>query len=134
MPPGAVIPELAYPDVRQAVGWLCRAFGFVERLRIGDHRAQLSFSEGSIIVTQQGPDSGARPPGGSDHSIMVRVADVVAHYRRAMQAGAPIVSAPADYPYGERQYSVDDLAGHRWTFSQTIEDVDPKEWGGEVIE
>ena len=39
MPPSVIIPELAYPDVREAVDWLCRSFGFVERLRIGDHRA-----------------------------------------------------------------------------------------------
>jgi hypothetical protein len=39
MPPGVIIPELAYGDMREAVAWLCRAFGFSERLRIGNHRA-----------------------------------------------------------------------------------------------
>jgi hypothetical protein len=62
MPPSVVIPELAYPDVREAVDWLCRSFGFVERLRIGNHRAQLSFGEGSVIVTGQRVDPGASPP------------------------------------------------------------------------
>jgi hypothetical protein len=28
MPPGTIIPELAYADVRVATLWLCRAFGF----------------------------------------------------------------------------------------------------------
>ena len=37
---------------------------------------------------------------------------------------------PSDFPYGERQYNVQDLAGHFWTFTQSIADVDPKEWGG----
>jgi hypothetical protein len=33
---------LVYPDVREAVEWLEAAFGFVERLQIGeDHRSQL---------------------------------------------------------------------------------------------
>jgi len=33
---------LTYPDVREAVAWLCSTFGFEERLRIGDaHRSQL---------------------------------------------------------------------------------------------
>jgi hypothetical protein len=36
MPPGVIIPVLGYPDVHEAAGWLCRSFGFVERLRIGD--------------------------------------------------------------------------------------------------
>lgn len=44
---------------------------------------------------------------------------------------ARILHPPTDYPYGERQYEVEDLAGHRWTFSQTIADVAPEEWGGE---
>ena len=58
MPHGDVIPVLAYPDVRAAVDWLCRAFGFVERLRIGDHRAQLQVRNGSVVVA-------ARPAGAS---------------------------------------------------------------------
>jgi len=37
---------------------------------------------------------------------------------------------PADYPYGERQYTAEDLAGHVWTFSLSINDVAPEEWGG----
>jgi hypothetical protein len=35
--------------------------------------------------------------------------------------------------YGERQYSAEDLAGHRWTFSETLADVAPEEWGGTSV-
>ena len=126
MPSSVVIPELPYLDVRAAVEWLCRSFGFVERLRIGDHRAQLLFGQGSVIVTGQG-----NGPGTS--SLLVRVDDINSHYEHAKQAGARIVSPPADYPYGERQYTVEDLGGHRWIFSQTIADVDPKSWGGTLF-
>ncbi len=126
MPSSIVILELSYPDVRAAVEWLCRSFGFVERLRIGDHRAQLLFGQGSVIVTGQG-----NGPGTS--SLLVRVDDINSHYEQAKQAGARIVSPPADYPYGERQYTAEDLGGHRWTFSQTIADVDPKSWGGTLF-
>ena len=59
MPSATIIPELPYPDVREAVEWLCRTFGFVERLRIGNHRAQLSFGEGSLVVTHRSKDSSA---------------------------------------------------------------------------
>jgi hypothetical protein len=39
IPTATVIPVLTYPDVRAAVAWLGAAFGFVERVRIGDdHR------------------------------------------------------------------------------------------------
>lgn len=128
MPPAVIIPELPYPNVRQATDWLCRTFGFTERLRIGNHRAQLSFGEGSLVVTQKNHGSDA------SFSVMVRVDEIDRHYERVKQAGAQIVSAPADYPYGERQYTVEDPGGHRWTFSQTIADVDPKTWGGILFE
>ena len=37
---------------------------------------------------------------------------------------------PTDFEYGERQYQAEDPAGHRWTFSETLRDVAPEEWGG----
>lgn len=128
MPSSVIIPELPYADVREAVDWLCRTFGFTERLRIGNHRAQLSFGEGSLVVTQRSAESNA------SLSVMVRVDDVDEHYEQARQSGAQIISPPTDYPYGERQYTAEDLGGHRWTFSQTIADVDPETWGGILFE
>lgn len=137
IPPSTVIPELAYSDVSEAADWLCHAFGFVERLRIGDHRVQLTFGEGAIVVTQQRVNPGAsssEPPNHTSHSVMVRVADADLHHQRAQQFGARIVNPPADYPYGERQYTVVDLGDHVWTFTQTIADVDPADWGGVLFE
>ena len=142
MPPGVIIPELAYLDVHAAADWLCRSFGFTERLRIGDHRVQLVFGEGSMVVTEQRIDPDAQPadsdappvPAGKfSHSVLVHVTDIDKHYERAKQSGAEIISPLTDYPYGERQYTAEDLGGHRWTFSQTIADVDPSTWGGSLI-
>lgn len=129
MPTAVVIPELAYPDVREAVAWLCRVFGFSERLQIGSHRAQLVWGEGAVIVTAV-----ANTTADLTHAIMVRVADVDSHYNHARQQGAQIGQPPADYPYGERQYTAMDLYGRRWTFSQTIADVNPATWGGQMKE
>ena len=122
--PGVVIPELPYRDVREAVEWLCRAFGFVERLRIGEHRAQLSFGVGSIVVARLDGESGPSV------SVMVRVTDIDNHYEHARQFGVRVIHPPADYSYGERQYTAEDPGGHRWTFSQTIADIDRQTWGG----
>jgi uncharacterized glyoxalase superfamily protein PhnB len=129
MPPGTVIPELPYPDVAAAARWLCAAFGFRERLRIGTHRVQLRVGDGSMVVVEQGAD-GVTPAG----RVMVSVADVDAHHAQAVAAGASVISAPATYPFGERQYSVLDVGGHRWTFSQSVADIDPASWGGELAE
>jgi uncharacterized glyoxalase superfamily protein PhnB len=38
------------------------------------------------------------------------------------------------WEYGERQYVAEDPAGHRWTFSETLDDVAPAEWGGTLVE
>lgn len=128
MPQGTVIPELAYPDVAIAADWLCRVLGFTVRLRIGNHRAQLNVGDGAVVLTRlQGNDN---IDVGRGHSVMVRVEDVDRHHAQAARTGAAILQPPADYPYGERQYTVRDLAGHVWTFSQSIADIAPESWGG----
>ena len=134
MPSASVIPVLTYPDVREAVAWLCSAFGFHERLRIGDsHRSQLVAGEGAVIVADVTGDRHSPEPGNVTHSVMVRVVDLDSHHARSRAHGARIVMEPTTFQYGERQYGAEDLAGHRWTFSETVADIDPKDWGGELI-
>jgi uncharacterized glyoxalase superfamily protein PhnB len=134
IPNSSVIPVLIYPDVREAVAWLAAAFGLVERVRIGeDHRAQLSFGDGAVIVGDVRNDRRPPRPGEVTHSVVVRVEDARAHCERARRHGALIVDEPTDMPYGERQYTAADPFGHRWTFSQTLADVAPEEWGGVTV-
>lgn len=134
IPSASVIPVLIYPDVREAVEWLSAAFGFKERLQIGEnHRSQMTFGDGAIIL---GDVRGERRPpraGEVTQSVMVRVEDARAHCEHARAHGARIVEEPQDFPYGERQYMAEDPAGHHWTFSQTLADVDPTEWGGTPV-
>jgi uncharacterized glyoxalase superfamily protein PhnB len=127
IPASTIIPVLAYRNAGDAAEWLCQSFGFTMRLRIGDHRVQLNAGDGAIVVTERQSDDDVVHPAW----VMMRVRDVDAHYANAMQHGARIVRPPADQPYGERQYSVEDPGGHQWTFSQSIADVAPEEWGGE---
>jgi uncharacterized glyoxalase superfamily protein PhnB len=136
MPPATVIPVLVYEDVDDAVEWLCDAFGFVERWRAGGHRAQLAVGDGAVVVSERRLAQADDPTifraprrGEVSHSVIVRVEDVDGHYQRARQAGARILHLPTDFPYGERQYAAEDLAGHRWTFSQSTADVAPEHWG-----
>lgn len=130
IPRCAIMPELAYPDVGAATTWLCEAFGFAERLRIANHRVQLTFGDGAVVVIEGSKDT----PTKSDHSVLVRIDDADRHCERARSCGARILRRPTDYPFGERQYTAQDPAGHVWTFSQSIADVDPADWGGELIE
>jgi len=129
IPNATVIPVLAYPDVIQAATWLCEAFGFTVRLTIGSHRVQLNIGDGAVILREKRPEE-ENAPLGIGHSVMVRVEDADAHCRRAREGGARVTQEPVTYPYGERQYTAVDIAGHLWTFSQSVKDVHPKVWGG----
>ena len=131
IPPSTIIPEVPYADVREAAAWLCKAFGFTERLRIANHRVQLTIGDGAIVVIE-----GSRPVQDDPrcgHAIMVRVEALDQHFQRAQQFGVRVLRPPATYPYGERQYTVEDPGGHVRTFSESVADVHPQEWGGELM-
>lgn len=126
MPNAAVIPVLSYADISVAAGWLEQAFGFRKRLVIGGHRCQMTWGDAAVVVASAGPDA----PRPAAHSVMVRVTDVDAHCAHARASGARIVNEPTTFPYGERQYTAIDPGGHVWTFSESVDDVDPTSWGG----
>ncbi len=134
IPEATVIPVLIYPDVRAAVAWLTDAFGFSERLRIGEaHRSQLRVGSGAVIVADVRGDRRPPHPGEITHSVTVRVEDARAHCERARARGARILMEPTGFEYGERQYTAQDPFGHQWTFSETLADVAPETWGGELV-
>jgi uncharacterized glyoxalase superfamily protein PhnB len=134
IPASTVIPVLIYPDVREAVAWLSAAFGFIERVRIGEnHRAQLQVGEGAVIVGEAHGDRHPPSRGDVTHSVVVRVEDARAHCERSRAHGARILMEPTDMQYGERQYTAEDAVGHQWTFSETLADIAPEEWGGETV-
>ncbi len=149
-----VYPHLRYRDPITAIDWLCRAFGFRERVR-------MSMPDGEFITSKlEGPDGGlvmiaGITPGLEDwlrerldeyrvqaeqswpdlsHVTTVQVKDVDAHYARAQSAGAAILMPPADQPWGLRAYSAVDLEGHQWEFSQVLDLVEPEAWGATRLE
>ena len=134
-PPVTVTPVLIYPDVRAAVAWLESAFGFQERVRVGEaHRAQLRVgADGAVIVADVRRDQVAPSAGIVSQIIKVRVPDVDAAFARARDFGARVVDEPTTHEYGERSCMVEDLGGHRWELTQTVRDVEPEEWGGVTV-
>jgi uncharacterized glyoxalase superfamily protein PhnB len=126
-PPGPIVPVLTYADVDRAIAWLSGAFGFTERLRTPPepdgtiHHAQVAVGSGAVILS----GGLAAEPG----QAFVPVEDVDAHCARARQFGAHIVNPPNTCAFGERQYTAEDLEGYRWTFSQSVADVNPVDWG-----
>ena len=134
VPPPTVVPVLSYPDVRAAVAWLSAAFGFAERTRIGEsHRAQMSIgADGAVIVAERQAGKPAQDDGVT-HLIRVRVEDVSAQFERARAHGARVLEPPTDREYGERDCTMEDVAGHRWQFAETVRDGAPEEYGCKTI-
>jgi len=130
----AVVPMIAYEDGPRAMDWLSRAFGFRERTRMLDADGRLAHGEmdtggGLIMLATPSPDyesprhhrEGCEParrwsavPWVVD-GVLVYVDDVAAHHRRAVEAGAHILSEVEEDAPG-RRYRVEDLEGHRWMF------------------
>ncbi len=134
-PTPTVTPVLVYPDVREAVAWLEAAFGFRERLRIGEHhRSQMRIGEdGAIVVADLSEDRVAPAAGPMTHLVKVRVSDVQLQFEQARASGARVLMEPTEFEYGEITCCLEDLGGHRWEFSQTARDVDPADWGGQMV-
>jgi uncharacterized glyoxalase superfamily protein PhnB len=134
--------SLNYREARQAIDWLCQAFGFeVQMLVEGPdgavHHSQLTYGDGLIMVAEEAPRS-AHPErhwrksplsvgGANTAALMLYVDDVDAHCARARAAGAKITMEPANTDYGpdyweDRGYEAADPDGHHWWFIQRIRD------------
>lgn len=135
-PHARVTSVLTVADVRAAVAWYSEVFGFVEHVRIGDgHRSQLGLPDApaaELVLSEVRP--GRRTPEGKrSHQVMFKVDDVDSLVATAVARGATLVDAPQDYPYGERQATINDPFGHQWVLNQTVADVAPEEWGGSTV-
>jgi uncharacterized glyoxalase superfamily protein PhnB len=132
-PHARVVPVLTVSDVRAAVAWYAKVFGFVEHVQIGEgHRAQLGLGGAELIVAEVRP--GRRLPGnGRSHQVMLKVEDAEEVLARAIAAGATVTDELRDWEYGERQAALDDVFGHQWVLTQTVVDTAPETWGGKTI-
>lgn len=128
-----VVPVLAVADVREAVAWYVNVFGLVEHVRVGEaHRVQLGVDgERAEVIVRELQDE--EPVSGTTHQVMFRVDDVDGVLEVARAGGADADAAARDWPYGERQAGLVDPFGHRWVLTQTLQDVDPRDWGGETV-
>jgi uncharacterized glyoxalase superfamily protein PhnB len=82
------------------------------------HHSLVEFGDGVIGIGTQGAHGAVSPQRGGTESqyISVAVADVFAHYQRALAAGARIAKEPREHAGGYRSYEAFDPEGHRWRF------------------
>jgi len=149
--PQAITPMLSYEDCGAAADWLVRAFGVREAFRFADEDGTVSHVElelggSAVMLGNPGPryqspkrhrESCAAALAWSEtpyvvDGVHVYVDDVDAHFSRAQEAGATVLTEPRDTDHGDRNYRVEDLEGHRWMFAQRVREVAPEEWGATV--
>jgi uncharacterized glyoxalase superfamily protein PhnB len=136
VPTDTLLPHLAYRSVTDACDWLTRVFGFSEHYRYGEPVSGIQMYLGSAYIMLTGPRPGTESParlGYGTQMLTVMVPDVDAHYRKTIQQGGKVWEELNETIYGERQYGVEDLDGHRWLFSQHARDVNPETWGAKVV-
>jgi uncharacterized glyoxalase superfamily protein PhnB len=123
----AITPYLYYEDVDSALKFLSKAFGF---RRFGDTKrgadgrldhAAMQLGRHAIMMGR--PPAGYRNPrhlGQATQALYIDITGVDAHFLRAQKAGATIIEAPTDTPYGHRRYRATDPEGHEWCFAQAL--------------
>ncbi|MCB1011144.1 MAG: VOC family protein [Microthrixaceae bacterium] len=127
-----------YRDVKAALEWLERAFGFELTMAIEGppdapemgHWEMSCAGEGRVMIGAEW-ESLVRSPAAIEGANTQRVhvmlsgtaADLDAHCDNARANGATISMEPADQFYGDRTYRALDPEGHSWTFSARVRDV-----------
>ena len=137
LPTSTILPHLEYRDVTDACDWITRVFGFTEYYRYGQPVSGIQMYLGDAHIMLTGPRKGATETpaklGYGTQMLTIIVPDVEAHYARTKREGATVWEELHETVYGERQYGVADLDGHRWLFSQHARDLDPASWGATVV-
>jgi uncharacterized glyoxalase superfamily protein PhnB len=117
-----VWPSLAARDARALIEFYVAAFGFTVSFLIGedervDHCELLWPLGGGIMLGDEmteSTDAWALAPGTSGAYVVTDDPDELCE--RALAAGATLIRALNDTPYGSREFSVRDPEGNRWSF------------------
>ena len=132
----SLTPAVIYKDVKRAIAWLERAFGFELAMLVTDDRGdighcEMRFGDGHVMIGNEWHDKAKSPlsiDGANTQNIHVHLTeDIDKHCERARKAGAVIIQDPAEQFYGDRTYRAKDPDGHIWTFGQTVRAMTPEQ-------
>lgn len=129
---------IIYRDVKAAIDWLDKAFGFELSMLVTDDKGEIGHTEmrfgDSLVMIGNEWHEKARSPasldGANTQGVHVHLKeDIDKHCERARKAGAVIVQEPSDQFYGDRTYRARDPEGHIWTFGQTVRQMSVEDMG-----
>jgi PhnB protein len=118
-PHAHVVPILVVANVRPAVAWCARVFGFVEHVqtREGKH-VQLGLPGGGELLVGEVRPRPSPPSDGRWTAIILKVEDAAATLARAVDNYATAPFGLEDNEAGERQAMIEDVFGYRWILMQ----------------
>ncbi len=127
-----ITPYLIMDQAARAIEFYKKVFGAKEKLRMERAgkvgHAELQFGDTKIMLADACPEMNAHAPekfGGSPIGIHLYIKNVDAIVDRAIAAGATLERPAEDMFYGDRNATVIDPFGHRWTVSTHVENVTP---------
>jgi len=112
-----VTPRIVVHEARLLVDFLKRVFGATGEYRQA-RPSEVRIGDSIVMVS----DAGVRNP--TTAFLYVYVDDADATYRRALEAGARSLEAPAVVPYGDRRCMVEDKWGNTWQIATHMGDRD----------
>ena len=130
-----ITPGLTIKDAAKAIDFYKKAFGAVERSRMGgpDGRvmhAELEIGDSLFMIGEEMPDRGMRGPqsiGGTAVSLNLYLDDADATFKQAVDAGAKTLQPVELMFWGDRYGKLEDPYGHVWGLCTRVEDLSPEE-------
>ena len=130
-----ITPNLVIRDAAKAIGFYQKAFGaeLIMNMPGPDGKvlhAELQIGDSKIMLGEEMPQMGSKGPqayGGSPVSFYVYVNNVDTAWKRAVDAGATIVTPLQDMFWGDRTGRLVDPFGHVWALAQHVKDLTPVE-------
>jgi PhnB protein len=130
-----VTPYLSIKGAAAAIDFYKQAFGAVEVVRMPqpDGRighAELKFGDSFVMLADEFPEMqvvGPKTLGNTSVGLLLYVDDVDKTVERAVAQGARIIKPIQDQFYGDRNATLEDPFGHKWTVAVHLEDVTPEE-------
>ena len=139
---GAVTVSLTVSDVKAAMNFYQKAFGFIKRgiLNGPDRKpvhAELTLRGATLMLGPEIPERNARNAkalGGSPATLYLTVEDVDKVFAKAVKAGATPMGPVMDMFWGDRSGTVIDPDGNPWMIGTHIADPTPEEMKKKMAE
>ena len=132
---GAVTAALTVTDIKAAVEFYTKAFGFAKRgiMNGPDGKpmhAELTLRGTTLMLGPENPQMGGRSAkslGGSPVTLYMTTESVDKMVAKAVKLGATVIVPVGEMPWGDRSGTIVDPEGHTWMIATHVADPTPKE-------